>query len=87
MLTVFEVHYMPGVDASSLLSEEVQAETMAQIMTAEEARAVGFQGGSTPSPGRALCFIAVAPRDARFVQNRLDAHEAVTSFAAHEVET
>jgi hypothetical protein len=85
MLIVFEVHHMSNVEPHQILSEEVQKDTMAQLMTPAEARAVGFQGARDAEPGRGLTYIAVAKRDAQFVQNRLEGNEQVTGFAAHEV--
>ncbi|MEM9193501.1 MAG: hypothetical protein AAGF12_30280 [Myxococcota bacterium] len=86
MLIVFEVHHMPSVEPKDLLSEEVRNETMAQIMSVEEAAAVGFQAANLEAaPNRAVCLIAVAQKDARFIQSRLEASQAVTSFRGHEV--
>jgi hypothetical protein len=52
MLMVFEVHHVANLDPNDILSEEVRNETMAQIMTPSEARAVGFQGARDAEPGR-----------------------------------
>jgi hypothetical protein len=86
MLTVFEVVVVPGNDPDALLSAEALADTQAQVMTVEEARAVGFSGVQPDGKGRELRLIAVAPRDAQFVQRRLEASDAVQSFRVHEVD-
>jgi hypothetical protein len=86
MLTVFEVLVAPSRDADSLLSAEVLEETMAQVMTPAEAAAVGFSGLKPDPQGREIRLIAVAPRDAQFIQRRLEANDAVLSFRKHDVE-
>ncbi len=84
MLSVFEVHIAPGSDPDSLLSENVKKETQAQVMTFDEARKVGFQG--LPDPGGAeVRLIAVAKRDAPWIQRVLENNEAVAGFRVHEV--
>jgi hypothetical protein len=85
MLMVFEVHHVANLDPNDIISEEVRNETMAQIMTPAEARAVGFQGARDAEPGRGLTYIACSKRDAQFIQNRLEANEAVTGFATHDI--
>jgi hypothetical protein len=87
MLTVYEVIVAPGHDPDALLSEEVLRETQAQVMTLDEARALGFSRAQPDPKGRELRLIAVAKRDAQFVQRRLEANDAVQSFRAHEVAT
>lgn len=87
MLVVFEVIVARGHDPDALLSDEVLRETAAQVMTLDEARAVGFSGATADAQGRELRLIAVAPRDARFVQSRLEGNAAVQSFRPHEIAT
>jgi hypothetical protein len=87
MLTIFEVIVARGHDPDALLSDEALADTQAQVMTLEEARAVGFRGAQTDPKGREVRLIAVAPRDAQYVQRRLEANDGVQSFRVHEVET
>jgi len=86
MVTVFTVLVATAQDADSLLSAEVLEETKAQVMTLEQAAARGFRGARADLQGRAVRLIAVPPRDAQFVQRRLEAHHAVLSFEKHEVE-
>jgi hypothetical protein len=86
MLIVFEVIVAAGHDPDTLLSDEVLAETQAQVMTPEEATALGFQGVRPDPKGREVRLIAVAPRDSQFVQRRLEANGAVQSFRPHEVD-
>jgi hypothetical protein len=85
VLSVFEVHLTPGADGSGILSEEIQRETMAQMMTVEDAAAVGFSG-RLPE-GSNVRLIAVAPRDARWIEQALERAPTVTSFAKHDVPT
>ncbi len=86
MLVVFEVLVAAGHDPDALLSEEALADTHAQVMTLSEAEAVGFSGARPDPKGREIRLIAVAPRDAQFVQRRLEANDAVLSFQAHQVD-
>ncbi len=85
MLVLFEVVVARGQDPDDLLSAEVLQETHAQVMTLEQAAALGFQG-ARPDPALEKRLVAVAPRDARFVQSRLESSPAVASFQAHEVD-
>lgn len=87
MLVLFEVVVARGEDPDSLLSAEVMQETQAQVMTLEEASAIGFSGARPDPQGLEKRLIAVAPRDARFVRTRLEGSAAVASYQAHEVET
>ena len=89
MLCLFEVFLAPGpaAERDQLLSDEVIELTQAQIMTPEEAEAVGFHGLPEDPEGRKRVFIAVAPRDSRLVHTRLEASAAVGAFRMHEVET
>ena len=85
MLKVFQVHLAEGCDGSGILSDEMKAETSAQIMTAEEALAVGFAGVPTDKPE--LRFIAVTPRDERWVQQALERSPEVDEFCVHDIAT
>ena len=85
MLNVFIVTIAPGHDPDKLLSDETTAETMAQVMTPEEAVAVGFSGLPDKVDG-ALRIVAVAARDARWIHRALDANPAVTSYRVKEIE-
>lgn len=87
MLTLFEVVIARGHDPDALLSQEALADTQAQVMTLDEAKAVGFSGAQPDPKGREIRLIAVAPRDAQYVQRRLEANDAVQSFRVHEVAT
>jgi hypothetical protein len=87
MLIVFEAYLAPGAKKEELLSEEVIAETMAQVLTEDEARNVGFAGIAPDPQGRERCFIAVAERDKRFIERRLEASRECVGFQIHEVET
>lgn len=85
MLIVFEVHLTPGADGSDLLSEEIREETMAQVMTLDEARAVGF-GGTFPD-GDNVRLVAVTPKDARWIEKALERAPTVVRYGRHEVAT
>jgi len=87
MLKVYEVYISEGASSEDILSEEVIKETMAQIMTDDEAAAVGFQGVAPDPDGRDRRWVAVAPRDARFIQSRLDSDPEVLGYRTHDVET
>ncbi|MFO0548450.1 MAG: hypothetical protein U0271_08695 [Polyangiaceae bacterium] len=84
MLTVFEVHFGEKADIAGLLSPEVQKETHAQVMTVEQARQVGFKG--LPDLGPNVRLIAVNKRDARWIQNVLEASQGVERFNVHHVD-
>jgi hypothetical protein len=86
MLKLYEVIVAVGQNADALLSEEVLRETQAQVMTLDEARALGFSGAEPDKKGREVRLIAVAPRDAQFIQRRLEANDAVQSFRVHEID-
>ena len=86
MLVIYEVIVAAGRDADALLSDEVLRDTQAQVMTLEQARALGFSGAQPDAKGREVRLIAAAPRDARFIQSRLEASDAVQSFRAHQVD-
>jgi hypothetical protein len=84
MLTVFEVHLVPGSDASGLLSPEILNETKAQVMTVAEAKAVGF--GGLPDLGPNVRLIAINKRDAQWIQRALERSDIVSGFKIHEVD-
>lgn len=82
-MIVFEVHLAPGTDDANLLSAEVLQETMAQVMTAEQAKAVGFDGfGADPN----LRLVAVAEKDERWIEKALERAPQVTGYRAHRVD-
>lgn len=87
MLIVYEVIVARGHDPDTLLSEEALQDTQAQVMTIDEAKAVGFSGAQPDPKGHEIRLIAVAPRDARYVERRLEGNDAVQAFRKHEVET
>ncbi len=86
MLVLFEVIVAPHQDPAQLLSAEVLQETQAQIMTIEEAGALGFSGMQPDPKGREIRLVVVPPRDAKFVQARLEASAAAQGFRVHEVD-
>ncbi len=82
-MLVFQVHLVSGRGDTPLLSDEVLAETQAQVMTPEQARALGFEG--VPDDPN-LLLVVVAPKDRRFVENVFDRTADVTGFKVHEVD-
>lgn len=85
MLTVFEVILRSATDPETLLSEETKRETLAQVMTPAEAEAVGFKGFQPDPKGREIRFIAVAQRDAHWIQRSLETHEGVDGYKTHDI--
>lgn len=83
MLKVFEVHLVPGGDVEQIISAQTLEETQAQIMTVEDARAVGF-----PLPpgvdGTNLRLIAVTARDVPWISRALEQSESVKGFKIHD---
>jgi hypothetical protein len=84
MLTVFEVYLAPGSDPDSLLGEETRRETQAQLMTVDEALAVGFSGVQKDPGGLEIRLIAVNSRDKSWIHRVLETNEAVARFKVHE---
>jgi hypothetical protein len=88
MLCLFEIFLVPGPhESDALLSDEIMEHTQAQVMTPEEADAVGFKGIPEDPEGRKRVFVAVSPRDSRLILSRLEASAAVGAFRMHEVDT
>lgn len=85
-MVVFEVHVAPGSDPSRLLSEETKRETQAQVMTYDEASKVGFNGLPAAPSDHEVRLIAVAKRDAAWVQRALETNEAVGQFRMFDVD-
>jgi hypothetical protein len=81
-MIVFEVHLAPGTDDRELLSDEIRQETQAQVMTAAEATALGFQG--LPDDPN-LRLIAVTPQHMRWVEKALERAPGVRGYRPHEV--
>jgi hypothetical protein len=84
-MVVFEVHLVPGADASTLVSKEIQRETGAQVMTLDEAKQVGFAGLPTPG-GKEVRLIAVRKSDAPWIHRMLETNEIVGGFKVHDVD-
>jgi hypothetical protein len=85
MMHIFECHLVAGSDPSTLLSEETLRETQAQVMTPEEALAVGFGRFSPPKDGGEVRLVAVALRDAQWIHRVMERSPLVTSYKVHEV--
>ena len=84
MLTVFEVYLAPGADPEALLGEETRRETQAQVMTLDEALAVGFSGVEKDPAGLEIRLIAVNSRDKSWIHRVLETSEGVARFKVHE---
>jgi hypothetical protein len=85
MMHIFECHLVAGSDPSTLLSDEALRETQAQVMTPDEARAVGFGKFAEPKPGAELRLVAVAARDSQWLHRVMERSPIVTSYKVHEV--
>ncbi len=80
---VFEVHLTPGADDQDLLSEEILQETHAQLMTAGEAKAVGFEGfADDPN----LRLIAVTREHMRWIEKALERAPQVRAYQPHDID-
>ncbi|HEY1693789.1 MAG TPA: hypothetical protein VGG39_16595 [Polyangiaceae bacterium] len=84
-MVIIEVHLAPG-KKSFELSEEIIAETKAQVMTHAEAAGVGFEGLPPPPAGREVRYVAVRDTDSRWILNSLEANPDVGSFKMHNVD-
>lgn len=82
-MIVFEVHLTAGNDGEGLLSAEVLAETQAQVMTAGEAKALGFEG--FPEDVN-LRLVAVAEKDERWIEKALERAPNVSGYRAHRID-
>ncbi len=85
MMHIFECHLAAGSDPDTLLSEETLRETAAQVMTPDEARAVGFTRIADPKDGGAVRLVAVAARDTQWIHRVMERSPIVTSYKVHEV--
>ncbi len=86
MMVVFEVHVVPGSDPAGILSAETLRETQAQVMTFADAKKVGFSGLPDPPSDHEVRLIAVAKRDAPWIQRALETNEAVGQFRMFDVD-
>ena len=84
MMVLFEVHLTPGADPETLVSPETKRETGAQVMTPIEAQLVGLEG-LPDFEGQNVRLIAVAKRDAPWIQRGLEANDACGGFKIHEM--
>src|SRR5579859_892086 len=83
-MVVIEIHMAPGVRVFEL-SKEILQETQCQVMKPEEARAVGFDGLPPTPTDRAVFYVAVSQRDARWILNACEANPNVSKYQMHEV--
>ena len=83
-MVLIEVHLAPGAHTFEL-SAEILRDTQAQMMTADQARAVGFGGLPAAPAGAEVRYVAVLERDSRWILNAIEADPNVSSFRMHEV--
>jgi hypothetical protein len=80
---VFTVQLVPGKDHENLLSDEILEETKAQIMTTEQATALGFEGfPDDPS----LRLIVVTNRDEGWIAKALERSPEVVGYDRQDVD-
>ena len=84
-IVLVEVHMAPGKHVFEL-SKELVEETGAQVMTAAEAKGVGFDGLPAPPDGRDVRYVAVRDRDSRWILNALEADPNVSGFKMHQID-
>lgn len=82
-MIIFTVRLAPGSDHQGILSEEIVVETHAQIMTTDEARALGFSGFPDRSD---LRLIAVTQGDAGWIEKALERAPQVVGYERSEVD-
>jgi len=85
MHVMFEVYLAPGATGEGMFTQETLDDTMAQMMTPEQAKAVGFDGLPEPPEGVNSVFIVVAKRDERRILNVLERSPDAAKFRMHEV--
>jgi len=83
---MFEVYLAPGATGEGMFTQETLDDTMAQMMTPEQAKAVGFDGLPEPPDGVNALFVVVAKRDERRIHNALEASAQAAQFQMHEVD-
>lgn len=86
MLHVFVATIAPGRDPDKLLTEETQQETQAQVMTPDEAAAVGFKGIAAPRAPPRWPGLPPSPRATPAGSTALEANPGVTSYKVSEIE-
>jgi hypothetical protein len=85
MHVMFECFLAPGASGENLVTAETLADTQAQVMTPEEAVAVGFSGLPDDPQGRQRRFIVCTQTDARRIQGQLEMNSEVAAFRMHEI--
>jgi hypothetical protein len=83
-MILIEAHLARGTSTFEL-SPDILRDTEAQVMTAEQASAVGFGGLPAPPPGIEVRYVAVLERDSRWILNALEADPNVSGFRMHQV--
>ena len=82
-MIVFTVQLVPGKDHEDMLSAEILAETKAQVMTTEQAAALGFQGfPDDPS----LRLVVVSGPDEGWIAKALERAPEVVGYDRQEID-
>ncbi|MEM9692354.1 MAG: hypothetical protein AAGA56_07405 [Myxococcota bacterium] len=85
MHIMLEVYLSAGASGEGLLTQETLDDTQAQVMTAEQAAAVGFSGLPEPAAPGDRRFIIATKSDERRLMNALEASAQVAQFRSHDV--
>lgn len=75
----------PGATGVGLFTDETLTDTQAQVMTRDQAAALGFGGLPEAPAGVSQLFIVVSKGDERRIINALESNPEVAKFAVHEV--
>jgi hypothetical protein len=86
MHVMIELYLAPSASAEGLFTQETLDDTQAQIMTPEQAAAVGLQGLPDDPEGRSRLLVVVGKADERRILNVLEASPEVTNFRVHDVD-
>ncbi|MEM1030204.1 MAG: hypothetical protein AAF928_22175 [Myxococcota bacterium] len=86
MHVMFEIYLAPGATGEGMFTQETLDDTMAQMMSPEDAKAVGFDGLPSPPEGVRSVFVVVAKRDERRIHNALEASPQAAQFRVHPVD-
>jgi len=90
MHVMIELYLAPGATGEGLFTQETLDDTQAQVMTPEQAKAVGFDGlPDDPQEGaerRERRLVVVGKIDERRIINVLEASPQVSNFQVHDVD-
>ena len=86
MHVMIELYLAPSASGEGLFTQETLDDTQAQIMTPEQAVAVGLKGLPADPEGRSRLLVVVGKTDERRILNVLEASPEVTNFRVHDVD-